>query len=40
MVVIADEEVLNEGLEVQENLERDTWLGDMLKDSLDNQPNT
>lgn len=32
MVVIADEDVLKEGLEVQENLERDTWLGDMLKE--------
>lgn len=32
MVVIGDENVLNEGLEVQENLERDTWLGDMLKE--------
>lgn len=31
MVVIADEDVLKEGLEVQENLERDTWLRDMLK---------
>lgn len=31
MVVIGDKDVLNEGLEVQENLERDTWLGDMLK---------
>ena len=30
MVVIGDEDVLKEGLEVQENLERDTWLGDML----------
>ena len=30
MVVIADENVLNEGLEVQENLERDTYLKDML----------
>lgn len=35
MVVIADEDVLKEGLEVQENLERDTWLGDMLKEGLD-----
>ena len=34
MVVIADEDVLKEGLEVQENLERDTWLGDMLKEGL------
>lgn len=33
MVVIADEDVLKEGLEVQENLDRDTWLGDMLKES-------
>lgn len=32
MVVIANEDVLKEGLEVQENLERDTWLGDMLKE--------
>ena len=31
MVIIADEDVLKEGLEVQENLERDTWLGEMLK---------
>ena len=30
MVVIADEDVLKEGLEVQENLERDTYLKDML----------
>ena len=37
MVVIADEDVLKEGLEVQENLERDTWLGDMLKEGLDEQ---
>ena len=35
MVVIADEDVLKEGLEVQENLERDTYLGDMLKEGLD-----
>lgn len=35
MVVIADGEVLKEGLEVQENLERDTWLGDMLKEEID-----
>lgn len=37
MVVIADEDVLKEGLEVQENLERDTYLGDMLKEGLDKQ---
>ena len=37
MVVIADEDVLKEGLEVQENLERDTWLGEMLKEGL-NEP--
>ena len=36
MVVIADEDVLKEGLEVQENLERDTWLGDMLKEGTNN----
>lgn len=35
MVVIADEDVLKEGLDVQENLERDTWLGEMLKEGLD-----
>ena len=29
------EDVLKEGLEVQENLERDTWLGDMLKEKDD-----
>lgn len=32
MVVIADEDVLRERLEVQENLERDTWLEGMLND--------
>lgn len=32
MVVIADEDVLKERLEVQENLERDTWLEGMLND--------
>lgn len=35
MVVIGDEEVLKEGLKVQENLERDTYLKDMLTKSLD-----
>ena len=40
MVVIANEGVLKEGLEVQENLERDTWLGDMLKEESNNvMPN-
>ena len=30
MVVIGDIETIKEGLEVQENMERETWLGDML----------
>lgn len=37
MCLIADEGVLGEALEVQENLERDTNLGDMLKEGLDEQ---
>lgn len=37
MIVIADKEVLEEGLEVQENMERDTWLGDMLKENVRNE---
>ncbi len=31
MVVIADKDVLDMGLETQENMERDTWLCDMLR---------
>lgn len=37
MVVIADEDVLDMGLETQENMERDTWLCDMLKGDKDEQ---
>ena len=32
MTLISDVDVINEGLEVQENMERDTWLEDMLNE--------
>ena len=34
MVVIGDIETIKEGLEVQENMERETWLGDMLNEQV------
>ena len=35
MTIIADAGVIESGLERQENKERETWLGDMLKDGMD-----
>lgn len=36
MTVIADEDVIKDGLERQENMERDTYLCDMLKEGMNN----
>lgn len=35
MTIIADASAIESGLERQENKERETWLGDMLKDEVD-----
>ena len=34
LVEIGDVDVINSALEVQENMERDTWLKDLLKEEI------